>query len=116
MATKKSTKKSYASGSSKYRAAKPRPRGGKKAGKKGGGGNGNGAEDPIIIGGGSLYLTFDKKFKMKPHASKHKFEHDDSPTLTRVVILSGGTTPNEINLTATDVIKVYHTAAERKKS
>lgn len=38
-------------------------------------------QEPIIIGGGSVFMEFDKKFKVKNHPNKpnkHKAEHEDT--------------------------------------
>lgn len=86
MATKKTTKKSYASASSKSRSAKGRRRPAKKGGK---GGGVVGPEDPIIVGGGSVPITFGNNFNQMPAGNKHKWvSGNPHAVVTRVAFLS----------------------------
>ena len=76
-------------------------------------------QEPIIIGGGSVYVEFDKKFKVKTHSTKshkHKADHEDSKKvkLIRALIYdSKGNLTNEIPLDAKGMVKICYTGANR---
>ncbi len=72
-------------------------------------------QEPIIIGGGSVYIEFDKKFKVKNHpnrSEKHKADHEDSKTVKLVKALiydRNGVLTNTILLDAKGTVKVCYT-------
>jgi|ERR1044071_1788907 hypothetical protein len=72
-------------------------------------------QEPIIIGGGSVYIEFDKKFKVKNHPNrpeKHKADHEDHKTVKLVKALiydRNGVLTNTILLDAKGTVKVCYT-------
>lgn len=90
MATKKPAKKSYASSASKSRSAKGSSRPAKKAGKT----RPRRVEDPIIVGGGSFLLDFDRTFRVGNHpnrpAERNRSSHRTYPNnrVTEIIFLT----------------------------
>jgi hypothetical protein len=76
-------------------------------------------QEPIIVGGGSVYIEFDKKFKVGDHpnrSEKRKADHEDfkNVRLIRVLIYDkNGRRTNEIALDAKGMVKVCYTGANR---
>lgn len=69
-------------------------------------------QDPIIIGGGSVTLEFDKKFKKKTHPSKEKFQHEDNPNLVQVVVIDkDGAVKDRVALARDDQVWVCYTGS-----
>ncbi len=75
-------------------------------------------QEPIIIGGGSVFVEFDKKFKVKNHPTKshrHKADHEDSKKVALVKALiydRNGILTNTILLDAKGKVKICYTGSD----